>query len=49
MGVRGLNFCELQHILSPNIINTISSRQVMRVKEISMKELLVDLVPNSLS
>ena len=49
MGVKGLNFCELQDILSPNIINTISSRQVMRVKEISMKELLVELIPNSLS
>ena len=49
MGVKGLNFCELQDVLSPNIINIISSRQVMRVKEISMKELLVDLIPNSLS
>ena len=49
MGVKGLNFYELQDVLSPNIINTISSRQVMRVKEISMKELLDDLIPNSLS
>ena len=32
MGVKGLNFCELQDVLSPNIINTISSRQVKESK-----------------
>ena len=38
--------CGLQRI-SPHIISMISSRQVMRVKKISSRGLLVDPIPNS--
>ena len=36
-----------QDRFSPYFINTISSRQVMRIKKISIVGLLVDLAPNS--
>ena len=33
--------------ISPYTISTISSRQVMRIKKISIRESLVDPIPNS--
>ena len=38
-----------QDRISPYDINTISSRQVMRIKKISVRGLLVDPIPNSLN
>ena len=35
--------------ISPYNVNTISSRQVIRIKEMSMRVILVDPIPNSLS
>ena len=36
-----------QDRISPYIINTISSRQVMKIRKISIRGLLVDPIPNS--
>ena len=38
-----------QNRISPYNINTITSRQVMRIRKISIKGFLVDPIPNSLS
>ena len=36
-----------QERISPNSINTISSIEMMRIKKISVRRLLVDPIPNS--
>ena len=47
---RGTIFCQVgsdQDRISPYNINMISTRQVMRIKKILIRRLLVDLIPNS--